>query len=112
VSLPIQYNPDARGKRKLIPAELLRLTEDELLDHFAQEGLSFEFVSRTRTYGEWKGIEDEILLIKIEVKMKAPDPAWLNMTNHHRLLAQPKPVGYDKLSVPTVLRVCFSDSYG
>ena len=44
---------------------------------FAQKGLSFEFVTRTRIRGEWKGIEDEIFLIKIDVRMKASDSAWL-----------------------------------
>jgi hypothetical protein len=32
---------------------------------------------RLRTYGEWKGIEDESFLIKIDVSMKAADSAWL-----------------------------------
>ncbi|MBI3951373.1 MAG: hypothetical protein HY314_13060 [Acidobacteria bacterium] len=39
--------------------------------------MSYEFVMRTRTYGEWKGIEDESLLINIDVTMKAADSAWL-----------------------------------
>jgi hypothetical protein len=77
VLLPVRYNPNVRGKRKSIPIELFRITKNELMEHFAQEGLSFEFVIRTRTYGEWKGIEDESLLIKIDVKMKSSDPAWL-----------------------------------
>jgi hypothetical protein len=75
--LPILYNPDSRGRRKPIPAELLRITKDELTQYFAQQGLSFEFVTRTRIYGEWKGIEDEILLIKIDVRMKVSGPGWL-----------------------------------
>lgn len=75
--MPVRFNPDARGRRKRIPAEWIRITKNELMEHFTQHGLSFEFVTRTRTYGEWKGIEDEILLLKIDVKMKTSDPAWL-----------------------------------
>ena len=47
------------------------------MSHFAQEGLSFEFVTRTRTFGEWKGVEDEHLLIRIDVKMRGSDSNWL-----------------------------------
>ncbi len=36
------------------------------MSHFVQEGLSFEFVTRTRTFGEWKGVEDEHLLIRVD----------------------------------------------
>lgn len=77
VFLPVRRNPDARGKRQRFPAELFRVTKNELMGHFAQKGLSFEFMTRTQTHGEWKGIEDEILLIKIDVRMKSSDSAWL-----------------------------------
>lgn len=73
--LPVRCNPDQRGRRRRFPAEFFRITKNELMTHFAQEGLSFEFVTRTRTHGEWKGIEDEIILLKIDVRMKASDPA-------------------------------------
>ncbi len=77
IFLPLQHNPDRRGKRQRISAELFRVTKNELMSHFAQEGLSFEFVTRTRTFGEWKGVEDEHLLIRIDVKMRASDSNWL-----------------------------------
>ncbi len=47
------------------------------MSHFTQEGLSFEFVTRTRTFGEWKGTEDEHLLIRIDAKMRVSDSNWL-----------------------------------
>ena len=47
------------------------------MEHFAQDGLSFEFVTRTRAYGEWRGIEDETMLFKIDARMKASDSPWL-----------------------------------
>jgi hypothetical protein len=47
------------------------------MEHFAQEGLSYEFVMRMRTYGEWKGIEDESLLLRIDVKLRSSDSLWL-----------------------------------
>ena len=77
ISLPTRYNPDARGKRRLIPPEFFRITKNELMEHFAEEGLSFEFLTRMRVFGEWKRSEDEILVMKIDVKMKAADSAWL-----------------------------------
>lgn len=77
IFLPLLRNPDRREKRKRISAELFRVTKNELMSHFAQEGLSFEFVTRTRTFGEWKGIEDEHLLIRIDVKMRVSDSNWL-----------------------------------
>lgn len=77
IFLPVRHNPNFRGMRKPIPAEYFRITKNELMNHFAQQGLSFEFVTRARSYGEWMGMEDETLLFKIDVRMKSSDPAWL-----------------------------------
>ena len=73
IFLPLRRNPGLRGKRRRISAELFRVTKNELMSHFAQEGLSFEFVTRTRTFGEWKGVEDEHLLIRIDDRGRSPE---------------------------------------
>jgi len=77
VYLPKQYNPDSQGIRKNVPAELLRVVKEEVKQHFSELGVSFEFVTRARVHGEYKGIEDRLLVVTLDTRLKATDFAWI-----------------------------------
>jgi len=75
--LPLQFNPDADQRRADVPPELLRETREELKNHFQELGISFDFITKDRTYGEYKGIVDELMLVMIDVKLSWTHRKWL-----------------------------------
>lgn len=78
IYLPLTYNPDPQGVRLPIPdAEYYRvLTELETYLGTRFSGLSSEIYSKRHVQGIYKGLEEEMRVIHIDLELTRADRQW------------------------------------
>lgn len=90
VVLPLQYNPDAQGRRRKVEAEHLRLTMEELAAQFGG-GFLWDFGSHSPKGFWWdRGVlyKDDVTVVEIDIPNQASAKRWLAAYARDTLLAR------------------------